>query len=59
MSGQVAAAASDAFCSGFNDIVLIASAIAFVGAVLAFALTRQSDLITHGATAEAPVEAAA
>jgi len=50
--GQVAAAASDAFCVGLNEILLIGATVAFVGSVLALALTRQSDLITHGQTAE-------
>ena len=58
VQAQVAAAANDAFCSGFNEIVLIAAAIAFVGAMLALALTRQRDLITHGShAAETPAAA--
>ena len=57
--GQVASAASDAFCAGFNEIVLIAAGVAFAGAVLALVLTRQSDLVAHGQPVpqQAPSEA--
>ena len=55
--GRIASAASDAFCSGFNRIVLIAAAVAFVGAVLSFVLTRQRDLVAQGQPAQPPAGA--
>jgi EmrB/QacA subfamily drug resistance transporter len=51
---EVAHAATVAFTSAINEILLIASVIAFVGAVLGFALTRASDFVPQaGAPAEA------
>ena len=41
----VAEAASSAFVGGLNDILLLASIIAFAGAVLALVLVRQSDFV--------------
>jgi len=38
----------DAFVSGINDILLIASFVAFAGAVAALALVRRSDLVMSG-----------
>jgi hypothetical protein len=40
-------AANHSFVSGLSDLFLIAAVIAFVGAVLALALVRQSDFIGH------------
>ncbi|MFL5886957.1 MAG: MFS transporter [Thermoleophilaceae bacterium] len=52
-SGRFTAAANTAFCSAFNDILIIGSVLAVCGAVLAFALTRERDFVSHGAAAEA------
>ena len=54
--GQVAQAAQQAFVSGFNEILLIAAAIALAGAVLSFVLVRQRDLVTYGQPARAPAD---
>jgi hypothetical protein len=43
----------EAFVSGLNDILLVAAAIAFAGAVLSFVLVRSRDF--HG-VADKPVE---
>ena len=48
------AGANSAFVSGLNDILILAAAVAVVGAVLAFALVRERDFVSHGAPAEAP-----
>jgi hypothetical protein len=45
---RVARAAADAFTSGMNEILLIASVIAFVGAALGLALTRSKDFVPQG-----------
>jgi EmrB/QacA subfamily drug resistance transporter len=45
---RVARAAADAFTSGMNEILLIASVIAFVGAALGLVLTRSKDFVPHG-----------
>jgi len=42
-------AASVAFTSGLNEILLIAAVLSFVGAGLGFALTRSRDFIVQGA----------
>jgi MFS family permease len=42
-------AAEQAFVGGLNDILVYAAILAFVGAVLATALTRPQDFIAHGA----------
>jgi MFS family permease len=42
-------AAEQAFVGGLNDILVYAAIVAFVGAVLAAALTRPRDFIAHGA----------
>ena len=44
----VAEAATRAFVGGLNDILLIGTVIAFVGALLALALVRQSDFVGAG-----------
>jgi MFS family permease len=45
---QVTHAAATAFTSALNEIFLIGAVIAFVGAVLGFALTRSSDFVPFG-----------
>ena len=45
---RVAQAAAEAFTSGMNEILLIASVIAFVGAALGLALTRSKDFVPQG-----------
>jgi EmrB/QacA subfamily drug resistance transporter len=46
-------AAEQAFVGGLNDILVYAAILAFVGAVLATALTRPQDFIAHGSPAPA------
>ena len=46
-------AAEQAFVGGLNDILVYAAILAFVGAVLATALTRPQDFIAHGAASAA------
>jgi EmrB/QacA subfamily drug resistance transporter len=41
-------AADVAFVSGFNEIILIAAILSFVGAGLGFALVRSQDFVQHG-----------
>jgi EmrB/QacA subfamily drug resistance transporter len=41
-------AAEVAFVSAFNEIILVAAAISFIGAVLGFALVRNSDFVKPG-----------
>jgi hypothetical protein len=53
---QIVEASKAAFVSGFNEILLIGAAIAFVGAALGFALVRSSDFVQP---TEAVPEAAA
>jgi MFS family permease len=45
-------AAGNAFCAGFNEILIVGSVVALVGAVLSFALVRERDFVSHGAAAE-------
>ncbi len=45
-------AADVAFVSGFNEIILIAAILSFVGAALGFALVRSQDFVQHGAPSE-------
>jgi predicted MFS family arabinose efflux permease len=57
---QVTEAATTAFTSALNEILLIASVIAFVGAVLGVALVRAQDFVPQGPQQEpeaAPVAA--
>jgi EmrB/QacA subfamily drug resistance transporter len=57
--GRVAHAADVAFVSGFNEIILIAAVISFIGAALGFLLVRSRDFVqpTEGPPAEvAPPE---
>jgi len=51
--GRFTEAANSAFCSGFNEILIVGAVVALVGAVLAFVLTRERDFVSHGAAAEA------
>jgi len=48
----VADAARSAFVGGLNDILLIAAIVAFVGALLALVLVRQSDFVGHAPQGE-------
>ena len=41
-------AADVAFVSGFNEIILIAAIVSFVGAALGFALVRSRDFVAAG-----------
>jgi EmrB/QacA subfamily drug resistance transporter len=58
---EVAHASAVAFTSGFNEIILIASVLSFVGAALGFFLVRSSDFVqatqSEGETATEPVPA--
>src|SRR6185312_9488130 len=40
-------AADVAFVSGFNEIILIAALLSFVGAALGFTLVRSQDFVQH------------
>jgi EmrB/QacA subfamily drug resistance transporter len=48
-SGQVSRAADVAFVSAFNEIILIAAILSFVGAAMGFALVRSSDFVEPSA----------
>jgi EmrB/QacA subfamily drug resistance transporter len=58
---QVGHASAVAFTSGFNEIILIAATLSFVGAALGFFLVRSSDFVQaaspEGETATEPVPA--
>jgi MFS family permease len=56
---EVVHAADVAFVSGFNEIILIAAILSFVGAALGFALVRSSDFVQHAAPEAAKEGAAA
>src|SRR3954447_25483800 len=56
---QLTAAANQAFISGFNEILLVGSIIAFVGAVAGLALVRGSDFVTAPEQQPEPEPAAA
>jgi hypothetical protein len=49
---QAVQAATDAFVGAFNEILLIGGIVALVGAVLGLLLTRERDLVVHGAPEE-------
>ncbi|HEY0319190.1 MAG TPA: MFS transporter [Solirubrobacterales bacterium] len=51
---QIAHAADVAFVSGFNEIIMIAAVVSFIGAALGFLLVRSSDFVQP---TEGPVEA--
>jgi EmrB/QacA subfamily drug resistance transporter len=54
VSGQVhTAIAQSAFIDAFNEILVVAAVVAFVGGVLSFALVRSRDFVAH----QAPVPA--
>jgi EmrB/QacA subfamily drug resistance transporter len=48
--GQIVGVARAGFISGLNEIMLFAALLAFVGAVLAFALIRQRDFVAAPGT---------
>jgi EmrB/QacA subfamily drug resistance transporter len=52
---QAVDAAREAFVGAFNEILLIGGLIALAGAALGLLLTRQKDLVPHGAPARAGV----
>jgi small basic protein len=54
---EVAHASTVAFVSGFNEIILIAAILSFLGAALGFALVRARDFVQQ--TEPAPEPAAA
>jgi EmrB/QacA subfamily drug resistance transporter len=56
---EVTHAATVAFVSGLNEIMLIAAALSFVGAALGFALVRSSDFFQPAPSAEQATEPAA
>ncbi len=60
---QAVSAARDAFVGAFNEILLIGAIVAFAGAILGLALTRERDLVVTGQETlrerEPPGEAAA
>jgi MFS family permease len=51
---QVADASTAAFTSAFNELLLIGAVIAFIGAILGFALVRSRDFVAQGAPQAAP-----
>jgi EmrB/QacA subfamily drug resistance transporter len=55
----VARAARESFISGLNELFVVAAAVAFVAAVLAFALTRSRDFEVGTAQEERAAQAAA
>ena len=55
--GRIASAAETAFISALNEILLVATIVAFAGAVLGMTLVRSKDF-AHGAEAEAAPAAA-
>jgi EmrB/QacA subfamily drug resistance transporter len=50
--------ADSAFASALNEILMVGAIIAFVGAVLGFALTRSEDFVPYGEQPEAEAEPA-
>jgi EmrB/QacA subfamily drug resistance transporter len=57
--GTVSHAANQAFISGLNELFIVASVIAFVGAVLAAVLVRQRDFVVSSYDTEAAAPVAA
>jgi EmrB/QacA subfamily drug resistance transporter len=49
-------AADVAFVSGFNEIILIAAILSFIGAALGFALVRSADFVQPTGDATAPAD---
>ncbi len=58
LRGAVGAATRQAFVGGLNEILLIAMAVAFAGAVAALLLVRGRDFVASGAPAHAGAEEA-
>ena len=58
---MVVEAARGAFVDGLNEILMVAAAVAFIGAILALALVRARDFVAAPGPrpAEAPSEAGA
>jgi EmrB/QacA subfamily drug resistance transporter len=54
MRAEVVHASKVAFVCGFNEIILIAAVLSFVGAALGLALVRSSDFVQPTGGAEAP-----
>jgi EmrB/QacA subfamily drug resistance transporter len=54
--GRVGHAADVAFVSGFNEIILIAAVLSFVGAALGFALVRSRDFVQPAGPPESAAE---
>ncbi len=46
------------YTSALNELFVIGGVVALVGAVVAFALVRQSDFVSHGGPPQPPAEAA-
>jgi hypothetical protein len=57
--GTVSHAANQAFISGLNELFIVASVTAFIGAVLAAVLVRQRDFVASSREPEAPAPVAA
>jgi EmrB/QacA subfamily drug resistance transporter len=55
---EVVHASDVAFVGAFNEIILIAAILSFVGAVLGFALVRSRDFVQHAGPEEAEDETA-
>ena len=55
---EVVHAADVAFVSGFNEIILIAAILSFVGAALGFALVRSRDFVQAASSRESETAAA-
>jgi EmrB/QacA subfamily drug resistance transporter len=53
---QAVEAATQAFVGALNELLLIGAIVAFAGALLGFALTRERDRVVHGAPEEAFAE---
>ena len=51
MPDQFVAAAREGFLNGFNDILVVGSAIAFAGAVLVLVLVRSNHIRSEAAVA--------
>jgi EmrB/QacA subfamily drug resistance transporter len=54
---QAVEAARDAFIGSLNELLLLAALVAFAGAALGLLLTRERDMVAHGAEEAAPAAA--
>jgi EmrB/QacA subfamily drug resistance transporter len=54
---QAVDAAREAFIGSINELFLLAALVAFAGAALGFALTRERDMVAHGEGAPEPSQA--